>query len=90
VPGRDGKSIIGPKGESGRDGKDAPDASIYRNECLERDRTIKALRSDVDALRNDFDLLVQALTGQFTKNQDYIAFLMQRAADRIAAGNVQK
>ncbi len=81
--GRDGASIVGP---AGRDGKDAPAYSDYQNAMTERDREVKALRSEIADVR----LVLKAFETMNTKAADYVAFLQKRAADRIASGNVKK
>jgi len=83
-PGRDAVGIQGPAGRPGLDGapgKDAPQFALYETLKTETDRELKALRAEIDTLKNAIVLLNQATF----KQEGYRDFLAKKVAARIAA-----
>ena len=85
VPGPAGTSITGPAGRDGTDGKDAPQRVELDSFLAAVQKLVKDLRQEFEVLRADQDLLSHAFTDVSQKNQEYLAWLQVKVAERIKA-----
>jgi len=85
VPGPAGTSITGPAGRDGTDGKDAPQRVEFDSFLSAVQKLTKDLKQEFAQLRADQDLLSHAFTDVSKHNQEYLAWLQVKVAERIKA-----
>jgi len=91
--GRDGRNgadsvVPGPAGQVGKDGadgKDSPQREEFTAFLNEVRKLVKDLRQEFEVLRADQDLLSHAFTDVSQKNQEYLAWLQVKVAERMKA-----